>query len=106
VTLAPDGDHRFRAVSPLIPEGHDLRVTVSSLDWLAVAIVGEGTYHDIEARIVTDGDDPDQVAAAAAAAVRARNPGAVAASVAAVDNITPSSIDVVVIPHLAVAWTA
>jgi hypothetical protein len=105
VTLTPDGPRHYRAASALIPDGHDLRVTVSSLDWLAVAIVGDGTYHDIEARIVADDVDPDQVAAAAAATIRARNPGAVATSVAAVDTITPSNIDVVVIPHLAVAWT-
>lgn len=105
VTLEPDGDRRFRAVSRLIPAGHDLRITVSSLDWLAVAIVGDGAYHDIEARIVAESAGADQIAVEAAAAVRARNPGALVASVAAVDDIIPSSIDVVVIPHLAVAWT-
>lgn len=108
VTLQPDGERRFRPVSALIPAGHDLRITVSSLDWLAVAIVGDGAYRDIEARIVADGSDADaadQVAMEAAAAVRARNPGALVAGVAAVDDITPSSIGVVVIPRLAVAWT-
>jgi hypothetical protein len=106
VTLEPDGERRFRAVSTLIPDGHELRVTVSSLDWLAVAIVGDGVYHDIEAREVPKGADAEAVAAEASDAVRSRNPGALVTSVASVDNIVPSNIDVVVIPHLAVAWTS
>ena len=62
-------------------------------------------YRDIEARIVPDGTSADAIAAEAAAAVQARNPGASVARVPTVTDITPSRIDVVVIPHFAVAWT-
>ena len=105
VTLVADGPHRYRAVCPLIPEGHDLRITVSTLNWLAVAVMGDGEYRDIEAREVVDGADPDVVAQEAAEAVRARNPGAEVRCVPEAPNVTPSSIAIVVIPRFAVAWT-
>ena len=105
IALEPEGEHRFRARSPLIPEGHDLHVTVSSLHWLAVGVVGDGAYLDIEAREVVEGADPALVAQEAVAAVQSRNPGAAVEVVDRVDAITPSNIDVVVIPRFAVAWT-
>jgi hypothetical protein len=100
VTLAPDpeaGPGRWRAVSALIPEHHDLRITVSSINWLAVAAVGDGAYRDVEA---------DPSVEAAVAAVTARNPGTEVSSVAEVTHITPSNIEVVVIPSFGVAWTS
>ena len=96
VTLAPDGPRRFRAVSSLIPEQHDLCITVSAINWLAVAIVGDGEYRDVEA---------DPSVEAAIAAVSARNPGVEVSSVAEVSHITPSNIEVVVVPSFGVAWT-
>ncbi|HEV7760617.1 MAG TPA: hypothetical protein VGO78_16550, partial [Acidimicrobiales bacterium] len=106
IDLVPEGEHRYRVVGDVIPEGHDPRVTVSSVPWLAVAILGDGAYRDIEARVVPDDASPDAVAAEAAAAVRTRNPDAAVAQVAQVDDIQPSNIEVVVIPRFAVAWTA
>ena len=106
IGLVPEGERRYRAVSRLIPPGHDARVTVSSLPWLAVAIVGDGEYRDIEAREVPDGASAAAQAGAAAAAVRERNPDADVASVTTVEAITPSTIEVVVVPRFAVAWTA
>jgi hypothetical protein len=103
--LEADGDHRFRVHSPLIPEGHDLRVTVSALNWLAVTVLGDGRYRDVEVREVPSGADPEAVAREAAEAVRARNPGAPVASVPAAPHVTPSSIEIVVVPDFAVAWT-
>lgn len=105
IALDPEGEHRFRAVSPLIPEGHDLCITVSALHWLAVAVVGDGAYLDIEAREVVEGADPALVAQEAVEAVQARNPGVAVEVVDRVDAVTPSNIDVVVIPRFAVAWT-
>ena len=105
VQLEPEGERRFRAHSPLIPEGHDLRVTVSALNWLAVTVLGDGVWRDIEAREVPPGADPEAVAREAADALRARNPGVPVASVPAAPHVTPSSIEIVVIPDFAVAWT-
>jgi hypothetical protein len=113
ITLVPDGTRRFRVESHLIPDGHDLRVTLSSLpmtpDTLAVtvAVIGEGEYRDIEARRVRAGADPDAVAAEAAGAVAARNPGARVARVPRPENDIPSTLaDVPDPPPFAVAWTA
>jgi len=106
VTAVPDGPGRFRAVSSLIPEQHDLRVTVSSLNWLTVAIVGDGEYRDICALEVPPDGDGDAFARQAAEVVAERNPGARVESVPQVDHIEPSSIEFVVIPSFAVAWTA
>lgn len=105
VQLEADGEHRFRAHSPMIPEGHDLRVTVSALHWLAVTVLGDGRYRDVEAREVPPGADAEAVAREAADAVRERNPGATVASVPAAAHVTPSSIEIVVVPDFAVAWT-
>jgi hypothetical protein len=105
IGLVPEGENRYRAVGDVIPAGHEPCVTVSSVPWLSVAILGDGSFRDIEARAVAEGDDPDEIAAEAAAAVRARNPGATVARVSSVPDILRSRIEVVVIPHLAVAWT-
>ncbi|HMG41368.1 MAG TPA: acyltransferase domain-containing protein [Acidimicrobiales bacterium] len=105
VSLVAEGEHRYRAVCPLIPEGHDLRITVSTLNWLAVAVLGDGEWRDIETREVVDGADAAVVAEEAAAALRARNPGVEVQSVPEAPDVTPSSIAIVVIPRFAVAWT-
>jgi hypothetical protein len=105
VDLDAEGEHRFRARSPLIPEGHDLRITVSSLNWLAVAVLADGRWRDIEAREVPPGADAEAVAREAHDAVQARNPGVPVASVPAAPNVTTSSIAIVVVPDFAVAWT-
>jgi hypothetical protein len=80
-------------------------VTVSALNWLTVTVLGDGRYRDVEAREVPEGADAATVAEAAAEAVRARNPGVQVASVPAAPHVTPSSIEIVVIPDFAVAWT-
>jgi malonyl CoA-acyl carrier protein transacylase len=105
IDLIPDGDNRYRARGAVIPDGHDPCITVSSVPWLAVAVLGDGHYRDIEAREVPEGAPAEAVAAEAAAAVQARNPEATIAHVAQVDRIEPSNIDAVVIPDFAVAWT-
>jgi malonyl CoA-acyl carrier protein transacylase len=106
IDLVPDGDRRYRAVGAVIPSGHDPRITVSSVPWLTVAVLGDGRWRDIEARLVEDEGAAASVAAAAAEAVSARNPGASVGSIDRVDDIRPSRIEVVVIPHFAVAWTS
>lgn len=106
IGLEPAGENRYRAVGDIIPAGHSPCVTVSSVPWLAVAILGDGEFRDIEARIVPDGASPEAIAAEAAAAVQARNPDATVASTPTVTAIAPSRIDVVVIPSFAVAWTS
>ncbi|HEY8523911.1 MAG TPA: polyketide synthase dehydratase domain-containing protein [Acidimicrobiales bacterium] len=112
VVPVPDGERRFRVECPLVPAGHDPRVTVSTpymlSDALAVmvAIVGDGEYRDIEARHVPDGADPEEVAREAAAAVQARNPDARVASVPAPEHVMPIDLtDVPEPPPFAVAWT-
>jgi malonyl CoA-acyl carrier protein transacylase len=100
VTLVPDGEHRFRVVSDRIPAGHDLCITFSSLDWLAVAVLGDGEPRDIEAREVPEGADPDAVAHQVAETLGARNPGA------QVDHIVPVDIETASGRPVAVAWTA
>jgi hypothetical protein len=106
IDMVPDGDGRYRVTGGVIPSGHDPRVTVSSVPWLTVAVLGDGRWRDIEARLVEDPAAAGDVAASAAAAVSARNPGASVSSVDRVDAIRPSRIEVVVIPHFAVAWTS
>jgi hypothetical protein len=105
----PEGENRFRAVGDVIPEGHSPCVTVSSLQWLSVAVLGDGEFRDIEARIVPDDGDADaaaeSTAAACAAAVQQRNPDATVARATGPTTITPSRIEVVVVPPFAVAWT-
>jgi hypothetical protein len=112
VVPVPDGERRFRVECPLVPEGHDPRVTLSSLpmvpDAIAVttAIVGDGEYRDIEARQVPDGADPDDVAREAAAVLAERNPGARVASAPRPPTPVPSTlVDVPDPPPFAVAWT-
>jgi hypothetical protein len=105
IRLEPDGDRRFRAVGAVIPEGHDPRITVSSVPWLAVAVLGDGHHRDIEAREVPEGADPAAVADEAAAVLQARAPTATVARTPLVTDIRPSRIEVVVVPPFAVAWT-
>jgi hypothetical protein len=105
IGLVPEGENRYRAVGDVIPAGHEPCVTVSSLQWLSVAVLGDGRYRDIEAREVPEGADPDAVAAEAAAAIEARNPGASVSRTTAAPDIVPSRIEVIVIPTFVVAWT-
>jgi hypothetical protein len=112
ITLVPDGDRRFRVESPLVPEGHDPRVTLSSLpmvpDAIAVttAVVGDGEYRDIEVRQVGGGADPEAAAGEATAVLASRNPGARIASVPKPEHVVPSTlVDVPEAPPFAVAWT-
>jgi hypothetical protein len=112
VVPVPDGKRRFRVDCPLVPDGHDPRVTVSTpyilADSLAamVAVVGDGEYRDIEARQVPGGADPDDVAREAAAIVAERNPGARVASVSEPEHVVPINlVDVPDQPPFAVAWT-
>ncbi|HET6952570.1 MAG TPA: acyltransferase domain-containing protein, partial [Acidimicrobiales bacterium] len=108
VELRPvaDGERRYRIVGGPVPEGCDLRVTVSGVDWAAVAVVAEGEYHDIEARVVDDPDDAGSLAAEAAAALADRNPGAPVEHVTRPPNEVSSILDPTGGQHLAVAWTA
>jgi hypothetical protein len=112
VVPVPDGEGRFRVECPLVPEGHEPRVTLSSLpmvhDAIAVttAIVGDGEYRDIEARQIADGADPEGVAREAAGALAERHPGARIASVPRPEHAVPSTlVDVPDPPPFAVAWT-
>jgi malonyl CoA-acyl carrier protein transacylase len=105
VTLEPDGDRRYRAVCRRIPAGHDVRVTICRLGWVTVAIVGDGRYRDIEARLVSDAPDADGAARLAAEAVATRNPGARVASVPRPPVDVPSRLEVPDPPPFAVAWT-
>jgi hypothetical protein len=105
IGLVPEGENRFRAVGEVIPAGHSPCVTVSSLRWLSVAILGDGHYRDIEAREIPDGTDPETVAAEAVAALSSRNPTAAIAHTTAPPAIVPSRIEVIVIPTFTVAWT-
>jgi malonyl CoA-acyl carrier protein transacylase len=105
VTYEPDGENRFRVFCPHIPEGHDPRVTVSVLERIAVAVMGDGEYRDIEAQAVDDGDDRDEIARAAAAALAARNPGAPVRSATGPTHLTPGLAHVAGPQPFAVAWT-
>jgi Acyl transferase domain/Polyketide synthase dehydratase len=105
VTYEADGDDRhFRVVCPHIPEGHDIRVTASVLERSAVAIVGDGVYHDIESLAIGDGEDPDEVAARAAKVVVDRNPGADVHQAIPPFDVTPSRLKAAPPPSFAVAW--
>jgi malonyl CoA-acyl carrier protein transacylase len=113
VSLVPDGDRRFRVDCRAVPEGHDPRITLSSLEMVSdaiavtVAIVGDGEYRDVEARQVPPGGDPGAVAAEAAELVAGRSPGASVETVPAPVNSIPSTLtDVPDPPPFAVAWTA
>jgi hypothetical protein len=112
VVPVADGERRFRVECPVVPDGHDPRVTVSTpyilADSLAVmvAAVGDGEYRDIEARQVPDSADPDDVARQAAAVLAERNPGARIASVPEPEHVVPINLaDVPDQPPFAVAWT-
>jgi hypothetical protein len=105
VSATPEGGGRFRVHSPLIPEGHDLRVTVSQLEWLSVAVLGDGEHRDIEARLVPDGADPAAVADELAAAMAARHPGATIGRAAGPTHVVPSRVTAGPPPRFAVAWT-
>ncbi len=105
VTLVPDGERRFRVACDRVPPGHDPRVTLCSIGWVTVAIVGDGAYRDIEARLVSDAADAGDAARRAAEAVAARNPGARVASVPRPTVDVPSRLEVPDPPPFAVAWT-
>jgi hypothetical protein len=113
VVPVPDGEGRYRVECPLVPDGHEPRVTLSSLpmarDAIAIttAVVGDGEYRDIEARQIFDGADPEAVASEAAGALAQRHPGARIASVPEPEHAVPSTlVDVPDPPPFAVAWTA
>jgi malonyl CoA-acyl carrier protein transacylase len=106
LTLVPDGDRRFRVRSDRIPAGHDPRVTIARLGWVTVAVLGDGGYRDIEARLVSDAADAESAARLAAEAVAARNPGARVESVPRPTVDVPSRLEVPDPPPFAVAWTA
>jgi hypothetical protein len=106
VTLVPDGDGRFRVRCALTPAGHDPRLTVWPLGWMAVVAVGDGAYRDIEARAVPEGTDPRATERAVARSLAARRPGAEIASVPAPVNVVPCRLGVPDPPPYAVAWTA
>jgi malonyl CoA-acyl carrier protein transacylase len=103
--LVPDGDRRYRVRSELIPAGHDPRVTIARLGWVTVAVLGDGAYRDIEARLVSDAADAEGAARLAAAALAARNPGARVDSVPRPTVDVPSRLEVPDPPPFAVAWT-
>jgi malonyl CoA-acyl carrier protein transacylase len=106
VTLVPEGPHRYRVACGRIPAGHDPRVTLCPLGWVTVAILGDGAFRDIEARLVSDAGGPAEAARQATAAVAARNPGAAVDSVQGPTNVVPSRLEVPDPPAFAVAWTA
>jgi malonyl CoA-acyl carrier protein transacylase len=105
ISLEDDGEQRYRASSRLIPEGHDLRIAVSRVDWLAVAMLTDGRYGDIEARLIPADAEPRQVGNEAADAVASRNVHVPVEFVAPVTTVAPSRIEVVEVPQFAVAWT-
>ena len=106
ITLVPDGDRRYWVRSDRIPAGHDPRVTIARLGWVTVAVLGDGEYRDIEARLVSDAVDAEDAASLAAEAVAARNPGARVESVPRPTVDVPSRLEVPDPPPFAVAWTA
>lgn len=109
IALEAEDERHYRAVSPLIPEGHDLRITVSAANWLAVAILGDDEWFDIETQLIPEGVDAEDVAEAAATTLSARNPGADVHRIGPVTNLTPSRLtEVGVAPQtpFAVAWTS
>lgn len=106
VGLVAGGEHRYRVVCDRTPAGHDPRVTVCPLSWMAVVVLGDGRYRDIEAREVPAGADPDDVAREVAASVAARHPGAHVASVPRPVNVVPCRLGIPDPPPYAVAWTA
>jgi hypothetical protein len=105
VELVRDGDRRFRVRCGRVPEGHDPRVTLSSFNWVAVAVVGDGAFRDIEAVPVGENGDAATAAHRAADAVAARNPGAPVRWVEERENDVPSRLEVPDPPPFAVAWT-
>jgi hypothetical protein len=106
VTLVPAGERRFRVACGRIPAGHDPRVTLCPLGWITVAVLGDGEFRDIEARLVSDAGGPAAAAEQAAATVAERNPGAPVSSVERPVNVVPSRLEVPDPPPYAVAWTA
>ena len=105
VTLISTGERRYRVSCDRIPAGHDPRVTLCPLGWITVAVLGDGEFRDIEARLVSDSDSPAAAAGLATAAVAERNPGATVDSVAHPVNVVPSRLEVPDPPPYAVAWT-
>ena len=106
VTLVPAGERRFRVACGRIPAGHDPRVTLCPLGWVTVAVLGDGEFRDIEARLVSEAGGLAAAAEQAAATVAERNPGAPVASVERPVNVVPSRLEVPDPPPYAVAWTA
>lgn len=105
IALERHGERLLRAVSPHIPDGHDLWVAVSSVNWAAAAIVGDGHLPDIEACLIPDTAAPSAVGDAAATTLQSRNPGAVVRQIAPVTDLSPSRLEVAPQPPFAVAWT-
>jgi hypothetical protein len=106
VRLVAEGEHRYRVDCDRTPAGHDPRVTVCPLNWMAVAALGDGRYRDIEAREVPAGADPDAVAREVAASIAARNPAAEVGAVPRPVNVVPCRLGIPDPPPYAVAWTA
>jgi malonyl CoA-acyl carrier protein transacylase len=106
VTLSAAGERRYRVTCGRIPAGHDPCVTLCPVGWVTVAVLGDGEFRDIEARLVSDAGSPAEAARQAAAAVAGRNPGSVVDSVERPANVVPSRLEVPDPPAYAVAWTA
>jgi hypothetical protein len=104
VEVVPDGERRFRIACHRTPAGHDPRVTVWQLNWMAVATLGDGRYRDIEARAIPEGTDPAATAREVAADVAARNPADEVASVPRPVNVVPCRLGMPDPPPYAVAW--
>jgi malonyl CoA-acyl carrier protein transacylase len=105
VTLIPAAERRFRVSCGRIPAGHDPRVTLCPLGWVTVAVLGDGEFRDIEARLVAEAGSPAAAAEQAAAAVAARNPDTPVDSVERPVNVVPCRLEVPDPPPYAVAWT-
>ncbi len=99
IVLVPDGEGRFRVESHHVPRGHDPRVTISSLDWLAVAVLGDGEHRDVEVEEVGPGAEPAAASRRVTAALTARNPGA------RVEAALPDDLETATGRPVAVAWT-
>ena len=105
VTLISTGERRYRVSCDRIPAGHDPRVTLCPLGWITVAVLGDGEFRDIEARLVSESESPAAAAGLATAAVAERNPGATVDSVEHPVNVVTSRLEVPDPPPYAVAWT-
>ena len=106
VTLVPDGDAALpRACAPGCPAGHDPRVTLCPLNWVAVAVVGDGGFRDIEAVARRRSRRQRRPPPGRRGGVAARNPGAPVSQVERPVVDVPSRLEVPPPPPFAVAWT-